>query len=323
MSIKPLVFNRVTAAEARDLLASLESPNKLPISAIEGAVTSVNGQTGNVTIDIPGDMQPLSDVLTEFSELDTGTSGVVWQENSKFSIAPISGFVRNLFSSPNDSFYRGMLGLGDGAVLDTNVPHGIPTLNEDGKLDASALDLELSTVSQTGSYNDLTDKPLLFNGDYNSLTNLPNLFTGNYTDLVNKPSLFDGDYNSLTNKPTIPTTTTQIAEGTNLYHTDARVQSYLTAQNYRKVETLQGVTNLFGVYQVTFANSYAAPPHVNPFILNGTAAQIATVSNLTTTGCTVTVHQRNSLTLLGLEVLLAATVPVVNSTVGVLVVAKA
>ena len=41
------------------------------------------------------------------------------------------------------------------------------------------------------NYNDLTNKPVLFDGDYNSLSN--------------KPVLFDGDYNSLTNQPTIPT----------------------------------------------------------------------------------------------------------------------
>lgn len=429
MSIKPLIFNRRTAEEARDLLASLQSPNKLPISAIEGGVTSVNGQTGNVTIgmpEIPESIQPLSDVLTELSQLDTAPSGMLWQENSKFSIAPISGFVRDLFSSPNDSFYRGMLGLGDGAVLDINVANGIPTLNSEGLLDASVIDLPASSI--TGSYNDLSDKPFLFDGDYGSLTNRPNIpdaqiqsdwnqsnssaldfiknkpaiptvsypvtsvntktgavvltntdvgaaatvhthaiadvtglqtslngkistgasipystltgaptlatvaTSGSYLDLTNRPTIpaaqVQSDWNAtaglgvILNKPTIPTTTTQIAEGTNLYHTDARVQTYLTANGYRKVETLQGTTNASGVYQVTFANTYSVAPHVNPVIIGGTANQVLTVSNVTTTGCTITVVQRSAVTLLAVEVLLAATTAVSGATVGVLVIPK-
>ena len=56
----------------------------------------------------------------------------------------------------------------------------------------------------TGSYDDLTDKPTLFSGNYEDLSNKPNLFSGNYEDLSNKPSLFSGNYNDLSNKPSIP-----------------------------------------------------------------------------------------------------------------------
>lgn len=66
-----------------------------------------------------------------------------------------------------------------------------------GKVDASAL----STVATTGNYNDLTNKPSLFDGNYNSLSN--------------KPTLFDGNYNSLSNKPTIPTVPTNVSAFTN------------------------------------------------------------------------------------------------------------
>ena len=87
------------------------------------------------------------------------------------------------------------------------------------------------------SYNDLTDKPVLFSGDYNDLTNKPTIptvptnvsaFTNDagyltsYTEqqvlsisndtlfltggsFVKLPAGFDGNYNSLTNKPEIPT----------------------------------------------------------------------------------------------------------------------
>lgn len=80
-----------------------------------------------------------------------------------------------------------------------------------------------ATVATSGSYNDLTDKPVIpeapdltpyaktadlstvaTSGSYEDLTNKPNLFSGNYEDLTNKPNLFSGDYQDLTNKPTIP-----------------------------------------------------------------------------------------------------------------------
>lgn len=521
MSIKPLIYNRRTADEARELLMTLESPNKLPISAIENAVTSVNGMTGDVVIDgSGGDFQPKSEVLTHLSEMSLTESGMLWQENGDFTVAPVSTFVRSVMGSPNESFFRGMLGLGDSSVLDTNVPFGIPTLDEDGKMSADVIPFDLSAVAVSGSYGDLLDKPVLFSGqyadltgkpnlfsgDYNDLankpsipqsqiqsdwaqadtsspdfiknkpiiptinypvssvngktggvvltntdvgaapashqhgvgditglqtaldgklsvgssipysaitgapslspvaisgsyadiTNKPMLFSGSYSDLTNKPSLFDGTWGSLTgkpvlatvattgnyndlankpvipasqvnsdwnatsgaaqilnkpalfngtwasltgkpsfatvstsgsyadliNKPTIPTSTSQVAEGTNLYYTDARVASYIALNGYRKVETLQGTTNASGVYQVVFGNTYSTPPHVNPVIINGTAAMMMTVSNVTTTGCTVTVQQRSAVTLLAVEVLLAATTPVSGATVAVLVVAK-
>ncbi len=85
-----------------------------------------------------------------------------------------------------------------------------------GTLSMSQMPIPLSTLNFNGSYNNLTEKPLLFNGNFNSLmglpTNLqqiitspfngnysslnglPTLFSGNYDDLISKPNLFDGDY---------------------------------------------------------------------------------------------------------------------------------
>lgn len=58
-------------------------------------------------------------------------------------------------------------------------------------------------IANNFEYENLKNKPMLFEGDYDSLYNKPNLFDGDYNSLNNKPTLFDGDYNSLTNKPTI------------------------------------------------------------------------------------------------------------------------
>ena len=79
-----------------------------------------------------------------------------------------------------------------------------------------------SAISATGdlSYNSTTGvfsytTPAL---SYDSLTGLPTLATVAST----------GSYNDLIDTPTIPSTTTQIAEGTNLYFTDARAKAAVT-----------------------------------------------------------------------------------------------
>ena len=70
-------------------------------------------------------------------------------------------------------------------------------------------------------YNDLTNKPVLFDGDYNSLTN--------------KPVLFDGDYNSLANTPPIPTVPSNVSA----FNNDA---GYVTAVDVQQAANIP--TNL-------------------------------------------------------------------------------
>lgn len=179
MSIKPLIYNRRNADEARQLLMTLKSPNRLPISAIENAVTSVNGQIGDVVIPLGevGDFQPKSEILTHLSSINTSLPGMIWQENGDFTVSPVSSFIRSIMSSPNEAFLRGMLSLGNASTLDTNVPNGIPTLGGDGKIPSSMLP---SVVGFSGSYNDLSDKPELFSGNYEDLENKPVIPEVNY-----------------------------------------------------------------------------------------------------------------------------------------------
>jgi hypothetical protein len=64
-----------------------------------------------------------------------------------------------------------------------------------------------SAVATSGNYNDLSNKPFVFDGTWNSLTDKPSLSvvatSGNYNDLLNKPFVFDGTWNSLTDKPSL------------------------------------------------------------------------------------------------------------------------
>ena len=64
----------------------------------------------------------------------------------------------------------------------------------------------------SGDYDDLSNKPELFDGEYSSLSNVPELSvvatTGSYTDLINLPSVFTGSYDDLTNRPVLATVAT-------------------------------------------------------------------------------------------------------------------
>lgn len=102
-----------------------------------------------------------------------------------------------------------------------------------------------------------------------------------------------GDYDDLENKPTIPTA--------------------------KRVETFLGNTDSSGNYTVTYDTPFDVVPDVQPQIQAGTPSQVARITSSTTTGFTVQVTQRNTVSLLGVEVLLGTTVVVNNSLVSVLV----
>ena len=126
------------------------------------------------------------------------------------------------------------------------------------------------------NYNDLTNKPVLFDGDYNSLTNQPTIptvptnvsafmndagYLTEYTEqqvlsisndtifltggsFVKLPDGFDGDYNSLTNTPTIPTVPDSVSAFTNDagYITMADIQVLLDEMNH-KIDSLENLIN--------------------------------------------------------------------------------
>ena len=75
--------------------------------------------------------------------------------------------------------------------------------NSKSNFTGSYSDLTGKPVLFGGSYSDLTNQPTLFGGSYNDLSGKPSLFTGNYSDLLGKPTLFTGSYDDLTNKPVL------------------------------------------------------------------------------------------------------------------------
>jgi hypothetical protein len=91
----------------------------------------------------------------------------------------------------------------------------------------------------------------------------------------------------------------------------------------RKVETFLGVSDASGNLTITFANTYTTPPDVQPQLVGATFNQFVRIVSVSNTGCVINAGQRNLATLLGIEVLLAATVVLAGASITIQVTPRA
>lgn len=185
---------------------------------------------------------------------------------------------------------------------------------------------------------------------YSVLTGVPAGFTGSYLDLTNKPSTFPPSshshviadvtglqaaldsktttgasipYSSLSGTPTIPAA--QVSSDWNSVTGVSQILNKPTIPSItglRKTETFLGTTDASGNYAITFANTYASAPDVQPNIIGGNFNQFVRVVSVSTTGCVVQCAQRNTVNLLSTELLLGTTVALVGSSVTVQITAR-
>lgn len=185
----------------------------------------------------------------------------------------------------------------------------------------------LATVATTGRFADLTDAPAIpaspVNADWMATTGLARI--------LNKPTTLSGY--GITDAVTSSALTTSLQSKMNT--PSGTAAQYVRGDGSlatlpvmpKTVETLSGTTSTtagasLGVVDFVFAQSYTSVPHVNPVLINAAAGVMLTVTNVTNKGCRISCFQRNAVTLLGAEVLLAATVPVGGVSVGLLVVSR-
>lgn len=186
-----------------------------------------------------------------------------------------------------------------------------------------------ATVATSGAYADLTGRPSLFSGAYGDLTGIPSTFTPSAhthaaADVTSGtfaaariPALSisqtTGLQAALDGKYPIPTgTTAQYVRG------DGTLATLPVA---KRIEAYPGTTNASGQIVVTYSTAFPSVPVVQP-PAPALASQVWTTVSSTTTGFTLQLNQRNVVTLLGIEVLLGATVPVSGATATILVVAQ-
>jgi len=212
---------------------------------------------------------------------------------------------------------------------------------------------KLSALATSGSYSDLTDKPTLFSGAYADLSSLPVLFDGKWSSLsgrpatfpstwaqvADKPPLFSGSYNDLTNKPAIPALPNLATVASTGSYDDLTAKPTLfngtwasltgkpdvatktdVAAATKRIETYSGTTDANGLYTVTFPTPFSAIPTIQPEP-PAMANQVWVKVNATATGFSLRLLQRNVVALLGIEVLLGATVNVANAPARVSVIA--
>ena len=170
----------------------------------EGAVTSVNGQTGDVTISkndlglavvaLTGSYNDLEDTPEEgaVTSVNGQTGDVTISKNDLgLAVVALTGSYNDLQDTPEE-----------GAVTSVNGQTGDVTISKN--------DLGLAVVALTGSYNDLLDKPVSTGGDDESAVTSVNGQTGDVTiskfDLGLAQVALTGSYNDLADKPTFACT---------------------------------------------------------------------------------------------------------------------
>ncbi len=110
--------------------------------------------------------------------------------------------------------------------------------------------------------------------------------------------------------------------GSNGIVTSGTYPNFIIAKT-KKQETYSGTTNASGVYTVVFGVAYSLAPNIQANIINQSSTnQFLRVSSVSTTGFTINVFQRNSVNLLGIDVLLSATANTSGAIVDVLVTEK-
>ena len=160
-----------------------------------GAVTSVNGQTGTVTIS-KYDLG-LADVAL------TGSYNDLEDKPAPAAVSSVNGQTGVVTISKYD------LGLADVALTgsyndleDKPAPAAVSSVNgQTGVVTISKYDLGLADVALTGSYNDLTDKPAGGSGGVTSVNGQTGVVTISKHDLGLADVALTGSYNDLTDKP--------------------------------------------------------------------------------------------------------------------------
>lgn len=242
-----------------DIKAKLEtliSPNKLSKTAIQDVVNTVNGSTGDVVITAASlNAQPLDATLTGLAAVSTNTDTYIYATApDTFTTGSITAFGRGTLDDVDQAAGRATYGLGDVATRNVDVANGIATLDGSGKLTQmpNKADVGLNNVDNTSDIN----KPV---STAQSIAIAASITAHNaaidphpqYTTTAEASAA--APVQSVAGKTgTVTLNTGDVAEASNLYYTDTRVDTRITAGGYL-VKSASSVGGGSAVYQANTA----------------------------------------------------------------------
>ena len=207
--------------------------------AVTGYVPTTRTLTAGTGLTGGGDLSANRTFALANTAVTTGTYGTAARTITQ--TVDQQGRLTNIFDQPIEIAYTQVTGLGTAATKDAGAALGVATLDAGGKVPASQIPLQ-GDLNYQGTWNATTNTPTLTSSvgtkgyyyvvDVAGTTNLNGItdwqigdwaiFNGSVwqkvdnTDAVTSVNGFTG---------TVVLTTTNIAEGTNFYYTDARARA--------------------------------------------------------------------------------------------------
>jgi hypothetical protein len=211
--------------------------------SVSGYVPTTRTLTAGTGLTGGGDLSANRTFALANTAVTTGTYGTAARTITQ--TVDQQGRLTNIFDQPIEIAYTQVTGLGTAATKDAGAALGVATLDAAGKVPASQIPLQ-GDLNYQGTWNATTNTPTLTSSvgtkgyyyvvDVAGTTNLNGItdwqvgdwaiFNGSVwqkvdnTDAVTSVNGFTG---------TVVLTTTNIAEGTNLYYTDARARASVSA----------------------------------------------------------------------------------------------
>lgn len=238
-----------TATDVRDKLAGLSGANRLDITAIKNAVTTVAGRSGAVVLSA-SDVSGLATVATTgaYSSL----SGLPFIPTKTSDLTNDAAFITSAQAPVQSVAGR------TGAVVLTKTDVGLANVDN-----TSDVNKPVSTAQQTAINLSITQ--------HNAASDPHPQYTTTAEASAAAPvQSVNGNTGS------VVLTTSNVAEGSSLYYTDARVQSYITASGYL-VKTVASV----GAGSQVFQSNTAGAVTLRSIIGTGIASVVQNTNDIT------------------------------------------
>jgi len=263
--IQPGVFidvitdNVYTAPDIKAKLETLSSPNKLAKTAIEDAVLSVNGGTGDVTITKTslglGNVDNTSDVNKPTSTAQQASIDLKMSQHNA-AVDPHPQYTTTAEASAAAPVQSVNLLTGNVVLTTTNITEAGNLYYTDSRVGSylSTNGYTVKSASSLGSGSPVYKANTSGDISFRSIigTGIASVTTNTNDITINVPANAVSSVNGQTGAVVL--TTTNVAEGTNLYYTDARVGTYLTTNGYT-VKSVTGGGIGASVYNTNTAGS--------------------------------------------------------------------